>query len=159
MFTNPQATIAERLKVALEYRHMTAAELSRKSKISTAALSRYMKGDYQPKQDKIYEMARVLRVSPSWLMGFDTDMETSNDVLAVAGAVATAPIAGVASIIYEKIADVVDKYLPSSEEQKFLEQFRKLTAEQRATILAVMETLETKKAPSEDGEDFSGNRR
>jgi hypothetical protein len=74
-------------------------------------------------------------------------METSSDVLAVAGAVAAAPIAGVASIIYEKIADVVDKYLPSSEEQKFLEQFRKLTAEQRATILAVMKTLETKKAP------------
>jgi transcriptional regulator with XRE-family HTH domain len=57
MFTNPQATIAERLKVALEYRHMTAAELSRKSKISTAALSRYMKGDYQPKQDKIYSLS------------------------------------------------------------------------------------------------------
>ena len=69
----PIATTAERLKEALELRHMTAAELCRRSGISSASMSQYMTGKVKPKQDRIYILAVHLKVRPAWLMGYDID--------------------------------------------------------------------------------------
>lgn len=74
-YTPPTATVAERLKTAMEIRHMSAAETSRAADISRAAMSHYLRGQYAPKQDKIYLLSKALRVSPVWLMGFDVPME------------------------------------------------------------------------------------
>lgn len=76
MYESPVATFASRLKEAMELRDVTAADISRNVKVSTAAISRYLKGAYKPKQDRIYSLAKFLRVSPTWLMGFDVDMES-----------------------------------------------------------------------------------
>jgi repressor LexA len=77
MYEPPVATFASRLKKAMELREVSAADISRKVDISTAAISRYLKGAYKPKQDKIYSLSKYLRVSPTWLMGFDVDMEAT----------------------------------------------------------------------------------
>lgn len=69
----PVATTAQRLKEALEYRHMTAAELCRLSGISSASMSQYTTGKVSPKQDRIYTMAVHLRCRPAWLMGYDIE--------------------------------------------------------------------------------------
>lgn len=69
----PIATTAQRLKEALEHRHMTAAELCRRTGISSASMSQYVKGKVSPKQDRIYIMAVHLRCRPAWLMGYDID--------------------------------------------------------------------------------------
>jgi transcriptional regulator with XRE-family HTH domain len=74
-FKEPVSNVSERLKQALELRHMTAAELSRLTNITTASLSHYINGRYIPKQDKIYQLSEALRVSPSWLMGLDVDID------------------------------------------------------------------------------------
>ena len=65
------ATFASRLREALNMNHMTAAELSRRTKISEGQISQYLKGDYLAKQDKVYAISQVLGVSPNWLMAFD----------------------------------------------------------------------------------------
>lgn len=69
----PIATTAQRLKEALERCHMTAAELCRRTGISSASMSQYVKGKVSPKQDRIYVMAVHLRCRPAWLMGYDIE--------------------------------------------------------------------------------------
>lgn len=71
----PVSSIAERLREAMGIRGISAAELSRATKITTASISHYLAGRYTPKQDKIYILAKKLHVSPAWLMGFDVAID------------------------------------------------------------------------------------
>lgn len=75
MYQEPIESCAKRIKKALSIRSMTQSELCRRTKIATSAMSEYIKGLYDPKQDKIYIMAQALDVDPVWLMGFDVPME------------------------------------------------------------------------------------
>ena len=75
MYQDPIESCAKRIKKALSVRNMTQSELCRRTKIATSAMSEYIKGLYDPKQDKIYIMAQALNVDPVWLMGFDVPME------------------------------------------------------------------------------------
>lgn len=67
--------LKDRLKMALELRGMTAAELARRSEVDKGAISHYLKGEFTPKQSTIGKMARALNVSPSWLLGFGVTMD------------------------------------------------------------------------------------
>ena len=53
---------------------MKQSELSKLANVPKSSLSLYIKGAYEPKQDKIYAMSKVLNVSDTWLMGYDVDM-------------------------------------------------------------------------------------
>ena len=70
-----QENIAIRIKKALSIRGMRQAELCKLAHIPKSSLSQYLNGDFEPKQDRIYLMARALNVSEAWLMGFDVPME------------------------------------------------------------------------------------
>lgn len=63
-----------RLNEALKIRKVSAAELSRRTGIDQAAISRYKKGEYAPKSKSVFDIARVLGVDPAWLLGFSDDM-------------------------------------------------------------------------------------
>ena len=65
------ATISERIKEALEINNMKQADLIKKTGINKGALSSYISGKYEPKQNNIYLMAKALNVSEAWLMGMD----------------------------------------------------------------------------------------
>lgn len=65
----------KRIKKALAIRGMKQTELCELAKIPKGSLSLYISGAYEPKQDRLYEMAKVLNVDPVWLMGFDVPME------------------------------------------------------------------------------------
>lgn len=69
------ADFKDRFKFALKAREKTQAEISKKTEIDKASISYYLKGNYEPKNDKLYLIADALKVSPEWLMGYDTDME------------------------------------------------------------------------------------
>lgn len=71
----PKESCAVRLKKALSIRNMTQAELCQKTKIPKSALSEYLKGLYDPKQDRLLIMSEALNIDPVWLMGFDVPME------------------------------------------------------------------------------------
>lgn len=68
------ADFSTRLKNALSIRNMKPIELSKKTGIDKGSISLYLKGKYIPKSNKIYKMAKVLNVNPSWLLGYDVPM-------------------------------------------------------------------------------------
>lgn len=69
------ATCAERIKAALNIKGMRQSELCRLTKIPKSAISQYISGAFEPKQDRIYLIAKALNVSEMWLMGLDVPME------------------------------------------------------------------------------------
>ena len=69
------ATCAERIKTALSIRGMKQAELCRRVNMPKSSLSQYLSGLFEPKQDRVYDMAMALNVNEAWLMGYDVPME------------------------------------------------------------------------------------
>lgn len=72
-----------RLKEAMEFRQMKQSELVEKTNIGKSAISQYLTGKFEPKQNNIYKIATALNVSEAWLMGHDVPMERSNYQLTV----------------------------------------------------------------------------
>ena len=72
---NRVATCAERIKTALSIKGVKQSDLCRITQIPKSALSQYISGAYEPKQDRIYLISKALNVSEAWLMGLDVPME------------------------------------------------------------------------------------
>ncbi len=72
---NKKESCGKRIEKALLIRQMKQSELSKLAKVPKSSLSLYIKGAYEPKQDKIYAMAVALNVDEAWLMGYDVPME------------------------------------------------------------------------------------
>lgn len=72
---NKIESCGRRIEKALSIRNMKQSQLSKLAKVPKSSLSLYIKGAYEPKQDKIYAMAEVLKVSDAWLMGYDVPIE------------------------------------------------------------------------------------
>jgi len=64
-----------RLREALSIRGMKQVELCERAKIKKSSLNNWLAQRWQPKQDAIMKMARVLDVSEMWLAGYDVPME------------------------------------------------------------------------------------
>ena len=69
------ATCGDRIKRALSIRGMKQSELCQATKIPKSAISQYISGAFEPKQDRIYIIAKALNVSEAWLMGYNVPME------------------------------------------------------------------------------------
>lgn len=68
-------TTANRLRIAMEQAGKRQADLVREAGIDKGAMSNYLKGKYEPKQDVINRLAKVLGVSEMWLWGYDCKKE------------------------------------------------------------------------------------
>ena len=66
---------ANRIRKAMQKANMKQIDIVRETGIDKGALSSYLKGKYEPKQDVIYKLAKVLNVSEMWLWGYDCPME------------------------------------------------------------------------------------
>ena len=64
-----------RISKALSIRGMKQSDLCEKTKIPKSAISQYVSGSFEPKQDRLFLIAQALDVDPVWLMGFDVPME------------------------------------------------------------------------------------
>lgn len=64
-----------RIEQALNMRNIKAAELCEKTGVTKSAISHWISQRWQPKQDALLKMARVLEVSEMWLAGYDVPME------------------------------------------------------------------------------------
>lgn len=71
------STISERLQIAMNKRKIKQIDLARVADVNQGALSRYLKGSYEPKSATIYKLALALDVSDMWLEGYDVPMERS----------------------------------------------------------------------------------
>ena len=69
------ASIADRLREAMIIRKKKQVDLERETGINRSAISRYLSGEYEPKNKPIYELAKALDVSEQWLMGYNVPME------------------------------------------------------------------------------------
>ena len=69
---------AKRLSLALSIRNMKQIDLCASTGIPKSAMSQYIKGSFEPKQDRIFLMAKALNVSEAWLMGYDVPMDKKN---------------------------------------------------------------------------------
>ena len=65
----------QRLRQAMEQRGLKQVELCEKSGIPKSALRQYLRGAFEPKQDRLWALAKALGVSEAWLMGYDVPME------------------------------------------------------------------------------------
>lgn len=75
MYQKRVATCAHRIADALAIRRMKQSELCILADVPKSSLSLYLSGAYEPKQDRLYDMAKALRVDEAWLMGYDVPME------------------------------------------------------------------------------------
>ena len=69
----------DRLKQAMAFRNLKAADICERGNIPKSAMSYYMSGRSEPKSDRLYIIAKVLDVSEAWLLGYDVAMERSQD--------------------------------------------------------------------------------
>ena len=53
---------------------MKQSDLCQITKIPKSAISQYISGAFEPKQDRVYLISKALNVSEAWLMGFDVPM-------------------------------------------------------------------------------------
>ena len=69
------STFAQRLQMGMDLRGYKPADIARLTGLDKSSISRYRSGAYKAKQDAVYKIAQALRVSESWLMGYDTPMD------------------------------------------------------------------------------------
>lgn len=75
MYTERIDPCSKRIADALLIRGMKQTDLARLANVPKSSLSLYLSGAYEPKQNRIYDMAKALNVSEAWLMGYDVPME------------------------------------------------------------------------------------
>jgi transcriptional regulator with XRE-family HTH domain len=67
--------VSKRIQEAMYKAEKTQADLARETGISGATISRYLSGQFDPKQNAINKMAVALNVAEMWLWGCDVPME------------------------------------------------------------------------------------
>ena len=65
----------ERIKELLSVYGISQAEFCKRTGIKSSALSNYLKGTREPRQDKIAQIADTFGIDPAWLMGYDVSMQ------------------------------------------------------------------------------------
>ena len=80
MYKERIESCSKRIAQALDINGMKQAELCKLAKVPKSSLSLYLSGAYEPKQNRIYDMAKVLNVSEAWLMGYDVPMEREKKI-------------------------------------------------------------------------------
>ena len=68
--TNSQKRIME----LMDYYHISQTELCRRTGVQKSALSNYLSGVREPRQNQISLIADPFNINPSWLMGYDAPM-------------------------------------------------------------------------------------
>ncbi len=79
MYKKRIESCGQRIASALAIRGMKQADLCKLAKVPKSSLSLYLSEAYEPKQDRIFDIARVLNVDEAWLMGYDVPMERQNN--------------------------------------------------------------------------------
>lgn len=67
-----------RLQELLDMLDISKTEFCKKCGLNKSALSNYLNGDREPRQDKLVLIADAFKISPSWLMGYDVPIEPQN---------------------------------------------------------------------------------
>jgi len=66
---------SQRLRFALEAKKMKQSQLAVYTGIDKSVISCYLSGKYEPKQENLFSIAKVLSVSAAWLAGHDVPIK------------------------------------------------------------------------------------
>lgn len=77
--SKPVKSVNNRIIEALKLREMTQKDLSDKTGISEASISQYVNGRATPKNDGLYLIAQALHVTEPWLLGYDVEINQTNN--------------------------------------------------------------------------------
>jgi transcriptional regulator with XRE-family HTH domain len=69
------ATAAQRIREAMAACGKKQIDLVNETGLQRSAISRYLSGEYEPKQNAIHKLAVALDVSEMWLWGYDVPRE------------------------------------------------------------------------------------
>ena len=116
MYSERIESCGKRIAKALVIRNVRQADLAQMTKIPKSSLSLYLKDAYEPKQDRIFLIAKALHVSEAWLMGYDVPMEKETE-------------------------NSPSEVQLTEGEKKILELFRQIPEERQGYALEVLETL------------------
>ena len=121
---NRVESTANRIRAAMDRANKKQIDIVRETGIDKGALSSYLKGKYEPKQDVIYKLAKALDVSEMWLWGYDCPMQRpamqqKNDIR----------------------SDIAVRLIKDSEFLSVVEVINKLNPEQLASIKQVAAVL------------------
>lgn len=64
----------KRIRELMDYYHINQTKLCQRTAIQKSALSNYLNGDREPRQDQISAIVDPFGVNPAWLMGYDVPM-------------------------------------------------------------------------------------
>ena len=76
MYKDKTESCSKRIETALKLKGIKQSDLCKLANIPKSSLSLYLSGAYEPKQDRVYSIAKALNVNEAWLMGYDVPMET-----------------------------------------------------------------------------------
>lgn len=66
-----KTTFSDRLKLIIQEKNIRQIDLCKKTGIGKSAMSQYLHGSFEPKQQNLHTLAEALNVSEAWLMGYD----------------------------------------------------------------------------------------
>lgn len=69
-----------RIRTLINELNISQTEFCNKTGITKSALSNYLNGDRQPRQDQLDKIAKAFNINPSWLMGYDVPMSSDRDI-------------------------------------------------------------------------------
>lgn len=72
----------ERLIYAMNKRNLKQSDLVKMTGINKGALSSYINGRYEPKQNNVFLLSKALNVNEAWLLGYDVEMDNNNQNIA-----------------------------------------------------------------------------
>jgi transcriptional regulator with XRE-family HTH domain len=75
MYKEKVESCSKRIAEALKIKGMKQYQLCKLANVPKSSLSLYLSGAYEPKQDRVYDMAKALNVNEAWLMVYDVPME------------------------------------------------------------------------------------
>ena len=116
------ASVADRLREAMNMRNKKQVDLERETGINRSAISRYLSGEYEPKNKPIYKLAKALDVSDQWLMGYDVPMERPKE-----------------QKNNDAISDIVVKLRSDEEFLSIVDKISKMDSERRKSLNAFLD--------------------
>lgn len=69
-----KTTSRERIAELMAYFGINQTELCKRTGVQKSAISNYLNGDREPRQDQISLIVDPFNVNPAWLMGYDVPM-------------------------------------------------------------------------------------
>lgn len=75
MADKPVSTLQIRLREAMDLRGMRSVDLVNASGVTKGSISLYLSGRNIATNDRLYAIAKALRVNPGWLMGYDVERD------------------------------------------------------------------------------------